>query len=50
MALEERTHPVRGQGYRRLAARYERSARRFAGFLSLAATLVCFKQLAELTV
>jgi transposase len=36
-------------GYRRLAVRYERSARRFAGFLSLAATLVCFKRLAKLT-
>ena len=28
--------------YRRLSSRYERSARRFAVFLSLAATLVCF--------
>ena len=36
-------------GYRRLAIRYERSVRRFAGFLSLAATLVCFKRLARLT-
>lgn len=36
-------------GYRRLTVRYERSARRFAGFLSLAATLVCFKRLAKLT-
>ena len=36
-------------GYRRLATRYERSARRFAGFLSLAATLVCFKRPAKTT-
>lgn len=35
-------------GYRRLTVRYERSARRFAAFLSLAATIVCFKRLAKL--
>lgn len=36
-------------GYRRLTVRYERSARRFAAFLSLAATLVCFKRLKKVT-
>jgi hypothetical protein len=36
-------------GYRRLTVRYERSARRFAGFLSLTATLVCFKRLAKIS-
>ena len=36
-------------GYRRLTVRYERSARRFAAFLSLAASIVCFKRLAKLT-
>lgn len=35
-------------GYRRLAVRYERTARRFVGFLSFAATLVCFKRPAKL--
>ena len=39
----------RVMGYRRLTARYERKARHFAGFLSLAATLVCFKRLAKTT-
>ena len=34
-------------GYRRLATRYERSAHRFAGFLSLAATLICYKRLVK---
>jgi transposase len=33
-------------GYRRLTARYERSARLFAAFLTLAATLTCYKKLA----
>jgi transposase len=33
-------------GYRRLALRYERSARLFAAFLTLAATLTCYKKLA----
>jgi transposase len=32
-------------GYRRLALRYERSARLFAAFLTLAATLTCYKKL-----
>jgi IS5 family transposase len=36
-------------GYRRLTMRYERTARYFAAFLSLAATLTCFKRLARLT-
>jgi transposase len=36
-------------GYRRLAVRYERDAHRFAAFLSLAATLVCFKRLTRIT-
>ena len=36
-------------GYRRLTIRYERKARYFAAFLSLAATLTCFKRLAKLT-
>jgi transposase len=35
-------------GYRRLTVRYERSAHRFAAFLSLAATLICFKRLTKL--
>ncbi len=33
-------------GYRRLTARYERSARLFCAFLTLAATLTCYKKLA----
>ena len=33
-------------GYRRLTIRYERSARLFAAFLTLAATLTCYKKLA----
>jgi hypothetical protein len=33
-------------GYRRLTLRYERSARLFAVFLTLAATLACYKKLA----
>jgi transposase len=33
-------------GYRRLTLRYERSARLFAAFLTLAATLTCYKKLA----
>lgn len=33
-------------GYRRLTIRYERKARYFAAFLSLAATLICYKRLA----
>ena len=36
-------------GYRRLTIRYERKARYFAAFLSLAATLTCFTRLATLT-
>ena len=36
-------------GYRRLTMRYERKARYFAAFLSLAASLTCFKRLAKLT-
>ena len=32
-------------GYRRLTIRYERSARLFAAFLTLAATLTCYKRL-----
>ena len=35
-------------GYRRLTMRYERKARYFAAFLSLAATLTCFKRLAKI--
>lgn len=35
--------------YRRLTIRYERKSRHFAGFLSLAATLICYKRLAKLT-
>jgi transposase len=34
-------------GYRRLTIRYERSARLFAAFLTLAATLTCYKKLAR---
>jgi transposase len=33
-------------GYRRLTARYERCARLFTAFLTLAATLTCYKKLA----
>ena len=33
-------------GYRRLTIRYERHAHLFGAFLSLAATLTCFKKLA----
>jgi transposase len=33
-------------GYRRLTIRYERSARLFTAFLTLAATLTCYKKLA----
>ena len=33
-------------GYRRLTLRYERSAQLFAAFLTLAATLTCYKRLA----
>jgi transposase len=32
-------------GYRRLTLRYERSARLFAAFLTMAATLTCYKKL-----
>jgi transposase len=32
-------------GYRRLTIRYERSARLFTDFLTLAATLTCYKKL-----
>ena len=32
-------------GYRRLTLRYERSARLFTAFLTLAATLTCYKKL-----
>lgn len=32
-------------GYRRLTVRYERKGRHFAAFLSLAATLICYKKL-----
>lgn len=35
--------------YRRLTIRYERKSRHFAGFLNLAATLICYKRLAKLT-
>src|SRR3982750_4180186 len=33
-------------GYRRLTLRYERSAKLFCAFLTLAATLTCYKKLA----
>ena len=33
-------------GYRRLTLRYERCARLFTAFLTLAATLTCYKKLA----
>lgn len=36
-------------GYRRLSIRYERYATHFCGFLTLAATLTCFKKLANST-
>ena len=32
-------------GYRRLTLRYERSAQLFTAFLTLAATLTCYKKL-----
>jgi transposase len=34
-------------GYRRLTVRYERHGRLFAAFLTLAATLTCYKKLAK---
>jgi transposase len=36
-------------GYRRLSPRYERSASHYCAFLTLAAALTCYKQLAKLT-
>jgi Transposase DDE domain len=36
-------------GYRRLTIRHERKATYFAAFLSLAATLTCYKRLAKIT-
>jgi IS5 family transposase len=36
-------------GYRRLTIRYERKATYFAAFLSLAATLTCYKRLAKVS-
>jgi hypothetical protein len=35
-------------GYRRLTIRYERKANHFLAFLTLAATLTCFKRLQQL--
>jgi hypothetical protein len=34
-------------GYRRLSIRYERKVNHFSAFLTLAATLVCYKKLAK---
>jgi transposase len=34
-------------GYRRLSIRYERKANHFAAFLTLAATLTCYKRIAK---
>ena len=36
-------------GYRRLAIRYERKANNFSAFLTLAATLTCYKKLRKAT-
>jgi transposase len=36
-------------GYRRLTLRYERIASHFLAFLTLAATITCYKKLAKLT-
>lgn len=36
-------------GYRRLSPRYERNASHYCAFLTLAATLTCYKHLAKLT-
>jgi transposase len=36
-------------GYRRLTMRYERKAHHFLAFLTLAATITCYKKLAKLT-
>ena len=36
-------------GYRRLTIRYERKAKHFCGFLTLAAALTCFKKLTKST-
>jgi transposase len=36
-------------GYRRLTLRYERNASHFLGFLTLAATITCYKKLAKHT-
>jgi hypothetical protein len=35
-------------GYRRLTIRYERHADNYCAFLTLAATLTCFKRLAKI--
>jgi hypothetical protein len=35
-------------GYRRLAMRYERNASHFLAFITLAATLTCYKKLTKL--
>jgi transposase len=36
-------------GYRRLTLRYERNASHFLAFMTLAATVTCYKKLAKLT-
>jgi transposase len=36
-------------GYRRLTLRYERNASHFLGFLTLAATITCYKKLTKCT-
>ncbi|WP_157440667.1 transposase, partial [Actinokineospora inagensis] len=41
----ERTLAWLTNGYRRLAIRWERHARNYLAFTTLAATLVCFKKL-----
>ena len=36
-------------GYRRLTLRYERNASHFLAFITLAATVTCYKKLAKFT-
>ena len=43
--MENRAHHRLAHWYRRLTIRYERKASPFGAFLSLAATLTCWKKL-----
>jgi hypothetical protein len=48
-AICSRRTMARLTGYRRLTLRYERNAGRIPGFLTLAATITCYRKLARLT-